>query len=402
MTMPQIAPRQGPRPVSLHMALALWTWTGSLTALPLAQRGLLTWMPKLAADAARLMPALETADPQTLSQAVSAEATARAAALTAAIEAYRTHPYRRDVADPDPIARFGAAALRDYGGSGPPVLFVPSLVNRAYILDLSQRRSLLRWLGGAGVKPYLLDWGDPGDAEKAFSVGDYVTEPLRDALAMLCARHGGPIDLVGYCMGGNLALAAALLYPQYVRRLALLATPWDFHAERGSAAWMLEPGGAIDQTVAALGELPVDLLQAFFASLDPLLAARKFRAFAAMPPDSAAAEDFVALEDWLNDGVPLAGPVARECFVDWYGANDPGAGRWQVGGMRIDPAHLTCPAFVVLPGDDRIVPPQSARALAAALPAARVHAPDAGHVGMVVGRGARRTLWEPLRDWLTA
>ena len=401
MSMPQIAPRQGPRPLSLHMALAMWAWTGSLSALPLAQRGLLRWMPTLSADAARLIPALEAADPQTLAHAVAAEATDRAAVLTQAIEAYRSHPYRRDVVDPEPLARFGAAALRDYGGTGAPTLFVPSLVNRAYILDLSRRRSLLRWLGGAGTHPYLLDWGDPGAAEKAFSVGDYVAGPLQAALAALCDRHGGPVHLVGYCMGGNLALAAALLYPHHVRTLALLATPWDFHAERGSAAWLLEPGGAIDQTVAALGELPVDLLQAFFASFDPLLAARKFRAFAAMPPDSAAAEDFVALEDWLNDGVPLAGPVARECFVRWYGDNEPGTGRWTVAGTRIDPARLACPAFVVLPGDDRIVPPRSASALAAALPSPRVHAPAAGHVGMVVGGAAGAALWAPLQDWLT-
>ncbi len=404
MSMPQTQTqgRPGPRPVSLHMALAMWTWTGSLGALPLAQNGSLTWMPKLAAEAARLTAALQAADPQTLGQAVSAEAAARAATLVRAIEAYRTHPYHRDVTDFAPIARFGAAALRDYGGAAAPALFVPSLVNRGYVLDLSRRRSMLRWLRGAGVHPYLLDWGDPGAAEKAFSIDDYVAGPLRAALAALCERHGGPVHLVGYCMGGNLALAAALLYPQYVRSLALLATPWNFHAERGATAWLLETGGPIDQTVSALGELPVDLLQTFFASLDPLMASRKFRAFAALPPDSAAGEDFVALEDWLNDGVPLAGPVARTCFVDWYGRNLPGQGTWTVAGIRIDPARLSCPSFVVLPDNDRIVPPGSARALADALPGPVVHAPSAGHIGMVVGRKAQSALWAPLQAWLAA
>ncbi len=393
--------RPGPRPISLHMAMAMWTWTGSLGALSLAQSGSLPWMPKLAADAARLTADLRKADPTLLASAVAEEAAARADDLLQAISVYREHPYRRDLTDPEPAATFGAAALRDYGVAGAPALFVPSLVNRSYILDLSRRRSLLRWLAAQGVRPMLLDWGMPGEREQAYSITDYVTGPLHDALAFATARHGGPVDLVGYCMGGNLALAAALLYPDLVRCLALLATPWDFHADRGASSWLLAEDGPLAQTVETLGFLPVDLLQAFFVSLDPLLAARKFRGFAALSPDSEACEDFVALEDWLNDGVPLAGAVARECFVEWYGKNLPNAGRWQVAGRIVDPSALNCPALVVLPDNDRIVPPASARALAARLPAATVQAPDAGHVGMVVGRRAERALWAPLRDWLT-
>jgi polyhydroxyalkanoate synthase subunit PhaC len=392
--------RPGPRPISLHMAMAMWTWTGSLAALPLVQSGSMRWMPKLAAEAARLTATLGEADPPALAAAVEKEATERAAALVEAIDDYRAYPYTRDAVDPDAIMRVGAAALRDYGGDGPPTMFVPSLVNRAYILDLSRRRSMLRWLSARGVHPYLLDWGTPGAAEKVFSLADYIDGPLKASLSAMCDRHGAPVHLVGYCMGGNVALAAALRYPDYVSSLALLATPWDFHADRGSAAGLLSPGGPIEQTIAATGEIPVDLLQAFFASLDPMLAARKFRAFAALADDDPAREDFVALEDWLNDGVPLAGPVARECFVDWYGENQPGRGVWRVGETLIDPGALDCPSFVVLPDNDRLVPPGSARALADRLPDPKIHAPAAGHVGMVVGRSAEQGLWAPLRDWL--
>ncbi len=45
------------------------------------------------------------------------------------------------------------------------------------------------------------------------------------------------------------------------------------------------------------------------------------------------------LEDWLNDGAPLAGPTARECLVGWYGDNLPGTGKWVVGGKRIVPSQ---------------------------------------------------------------
>src|SRR3546814_10267711 len=48
--------------------------------------------------------------------------------------------------------------------------------------------------------------------------------------------------------------------------------------------------------------------------LDPQLVVRKFLAFGRLDAASRKAEEFVALEDWLNDGVPLAAPVARECL----------------------------------------------------------------------------------------
>ncbi|HEY0117045.1 MAG TPA: alpha/beta hydrolase, partial [Allosphingosinicella sp.] len=54
-------------------------------------------------------------------------------------------------------SRLGAS-LRDYGGTGPDLLFVPSLINPPTVLDLG-RRSLLRWLSRRGRRILLLDWG---------------------------------------------------------------------------------------------------------------------------------------------------------------------------------------------------------------------------------------------------
>ena len=98
-------------------------------------------------------------------------------------------------------------------GRRPPVLFVPSLVNRAYVLDLVPGRSMLRWLAGAGVRPLLLDWGWPGAVERGFTLTDYIAGRLERA----SRRSGAPVVLAGYCMGGLLAVAAALRRPERVR-----------------------------------------------------------------------------------------------------------------------------------------------------------------------------------------
>ena len=98
--------------------------------------------------------------------------------------------------------------------------------------------------------------------------------------------------------------------------------------------------------------------------------------------------------------MPLAGPVALECLLDWYGANLPGRGLWAPGGIEVTPERLDLPAFVAIPRHDRIVPTASAEAIVPLLRDAALARPAAGHVSMVVGDRAERELWQPLARWL--
>lgn len=377
----------------------------SVAALPSARAGLLPWSPDLAAKAADLTVALNEHDPAALADAVSAEALERLSTVLAAIDTYRRHPYRRDLTDPPVLWRQGGTRVLDYGGAnspgGPAVLFVPSLVNRGYVLDLSAERSMLRWLAGNGVRPLLVDWGAPGPDEQGWTLTDYIAGRLEDALDTVLAETGGPLRLAGYCMGGNLALALAARRPDAIDRLALLATPWDFHAGNAARARMMATASrSLEPVMQAMGELPIDVLQTFFLALDPALTVRKFLRFARLDPGSVSARQFVALEDWLNDGVPLAADVARECLSEWYGDNTPGRGLWRVAGEAVRPETLAMPTLLAIPSSDRIVPPDSARALADRIPDATLLHPPSGHIGMVVGARAERGLWAPLRDWL--
>ncbi len=79
----------------------------------------------------------------------------------------------------------------------------------------------------------------------------------------------------------------------------------------------------------------------------------------------------MALEDWLNDGVILAGPVARETLFGWYVEDRPARGKWRIGGKAIRPDRYKGPALVMMPSRDRIVPPASAKALAGLCPRPR-------------------------------
>lgn len=229
-------PRLGPRPLPLHLGLAMWGVTASSVALPISSKEWSGWKPHLASAAAELQSDLAAANPEALGRAVITEGLRRLDTLLTGIEKYRHHPWRRDVADPPTVWSEGSTVLRDYGGVGPPVLFIPSLINRGYILDLSERHSLLRWLAGQGVNPWLVDWGYPGEAERRFGLDDYIAGRLDHALDAVAELTGGPVALAGYCMGGLLALALAQRRRAQVTGLALLATPWDFHAGDGGRA----------------------------------------------------------------------------------------------------------------------------------------------------------------------
>jgi polyhydroxyalkanoate synthase len=409
----QHRPRQGPRPLGLHLATAISTWLNSASALPLWKHSSpgsnpirlpgLSWHPSLRERGAQLSQDLAAADPEALRIAVGREVRQRLDELERGIRLYRAHPYRRAPAAAPVVWRDGTTRLLDYGAGqgGPPLLVVPSLINRAYILDLWPERSFMQALARAGYRPFLVDWDRPGEAERGFRLDDYIDGRLRAALGKVVSITGQPPAVIGYCMGGLLAVALAALQPRDVAALMLLATPWDFHAERPELARSVaRSSGPWMPFFDTLGMLPVDVLQGLFSALDPFLVVRKFCAFARLDTTSDRAREFVALEDWLNDGVPLASGVARECLLGWYGENTPGRGLWQVAGRTIDPASVTVPTLVVVPEQDRIVPPLSARALAQAIPNATVLSPPLGHIGMVSSRRAPAELWPQLTGWL--
>jgi polyhydroxyalkanoate synthase len=324
--------------------------------------------------------------------------------LVAGIAAYRRDAYIRQHAEPPVVWAEEETRLLDYGQANGaegaenlPVFFVPSLINRAYILDLLPEESMLRWLAGQGFRPYLLDWGWPGEAERKFTLTDYIAGRLERALAALPGR----LVLAGYCMGGLLALAAALRHSHKVKALALLATPWDFHAADPQQAKQLsESLPLLEPMMQFSGTLPIDALQTLFTMIDPFGVGEKYRSFARSDKTTERARRFVAMEDWLADGVPLAAPVAREAIGGWYGANETAKRQWRVAGLPVDPAGYRGPVFCAIPARDRLVPPESAHPLAAACAEAEVITPATGHIGMVAGTSARIALWQPFADWL--
>lgn len=281
---------------------------------------------------------------------------------------------------------------------------MPSLVNKSYILDLNSQGSFCRSLAEQGLVPYLVDWGEPGAEEAEFGLADYVARlgDMLDAVLEEQDGHDARISVVGYCMGGLLALPLAIARQDRIGKLVLMAMPWDFHSSKApgpNASRMLVD--ACEPVLSMCGKLPVDCVQAMFAAIDPLNAFRKFQYFARLDPSSGKARQFVALEDWLNDGVSLTARVARETLGGWYAENRTAALNWEIGGNRINPADYRGETLVVIPKSDRIVPPESALAITELLEDVRLLRPALGHIGMMTGRRAV-DLWDRVVRFLAA
>lgn len=304
--------------------------------------------------------------------------------VLAAVDRYQAAPEPEPVQPPEEVARKGSARLLSYGGTGRPVLFVPSLVNPPYILDLGER-SLLRWLAGEGFAVHLIDWGRPEAAERGYALAEMVTERLEP----LAAKLEDPV-LAGYCLGGTLAIAAA----QRIKAAALLtiAAPWNMAAyppeqrQEVSDYWQ-----RVRPVAEAAGLVSMDLLQPAFWALDPALPVRKFERYAAMR--GAEARRFERMEDWANSGEPISLPAVDDLIEGGY-RDDMFMRGWQVGGERINPARLDIPWLDIRSATDRIVPNE------AAPPAPEHMTVEAGHVGMIVGSRARELLWKPMAAWL--
>jgi polyhydroxyalkanoate synthase len=305
----------------------------------------------------------------------------------AGLEAYENAPRPPGRSEIPAVARVGGASLRDHGGDGAPIVLIPSLINPPHVLDLDEQVSLAGALAAGGRQVLLVDWGTAVE-RSALDISGHIESlllPLLDAI-------GEPAAIVGYCLGGTMAIAAAQLAP--VRRVATLAAPWHFARYPDDSRAAL--GQLWERSEAAstgLGALPMEVLQAGFWSLDPERTVRKFAEFAALDPESSQARRFITLEDWANEGEPLPLPAARELFESLYRDDSPGSGQWRVAGTPIG-ERPAVPTLHLVAGDDRIVPPATA-------PAGEQLVIACGHVGMIVGR-ARAQLHQALLQFLAS
>jgi polyhydroxyalkanoate synthase len=286
-----------------------------------------------------------------------------------------------------------------------PLLIVPSLLNRYYILDLAPGKSLVEYLVGQGFDVYLLDWGAPGPEDRYITFDQYLTGYMRRMVQQVRSRSGQEqISLLGYSMGGTLTAIFSALYGQYIRNLIQIAAPINFHDDGLISQWTRKERFNVDLVVDTLGTMPVALMQASFRMLMPTAQILQHVALAEKFGDMEAVQDLLAMQTWLADTTACLGEAYRKYLKECYQENYLIQGKLVIDRQRVDLSRIDCALLTITAAKDYMCPPQSAAVLdeiVASTDKLVIELPS-GHIGSVVGRTAMEQLWPRLAAWLHA
>jgi polyhydroxyalkanoate synthase len=286
-----------------------------------------------------------------------------------------------------------------------PLVFVFALVNRPYILDILPNKSVVRHFVDAGFDTYLIDWGVPSHAHRQHTLATYVDGYLPNVADFVCRRTGAPrASVLGYCMGGTMSAMFAALHPEKVQNLILLAAGIDFSTRQGLLnLWSDARYFDVDRFVDAFGNAPAEFLQSAFLLLKPVANfVQKPLGLWERLEDEDFVEEYLTMEAWLNDNVPVPGEVFREFVKYLYQGNLLVKNQMPVGRRVVDLRRITCPVLNLVADKDDLVPPAQSEPFNDLVGSTdrQVIKLSAGHIGLAMGKKAQREMWPAVCRWL--
>jgi polyhydroxyalkanoate synthase len=239
-----------------------------------------------------------------------------------------------------------------------PLLYVPPLVNRYYMIDLVPRQSLVKWLVDEGRAVFVISWVNPGPELKDKGVGDYVLDGIVEAIGQVRSRTGASPDLFAFCLGGTLvAIALAWLAAKKradeVNSATLIGSLVDFADMRDWSAFVHEGHlAALEDHLEAQGYIDSLELQRLFAAMraNDLIWSSVVNHYLLDKP--APPSDLLY---WFEDGARIPAAFLKSYNRDLLLNNklrEPAG--FEVGGVPIDLAAIKTPMLVIALKDDHV------------------------------------------------
>ncbi len=312
------------------------------------------------------------------------------------------------------VRRFLPHAHGGAEAAGPAVLLVPPLAAPAICFDLRRGCSLVEHLLAGGHPTYGLDYGPISFGDRNLGIEHWVDEVLPRAIAAVAADSGGPVQLVGWSLGGILALltvAADETLP--VSAVALVASPFDVGQVPLVAP--LRPlanlaGGTVGTALyRLLGGAPAPLVKRVYqlAGVDKYLL--KPLTLAANLDDRDFLAQIEAVDRFMAGMLAYPGRTFGQLYHQLLRRNDLASGRITLQATGAAPRTIaldavTVPVLSIAGEGDGIAPRASVHHVAHLLSNADVRLATApgGHLGVLTGRRARTTTWPLLDDFLAA
>ncbi len=285
-----------------------------------------------------------------------------------------------------------------------PLLIIYALVNRPYMADLQDGRSMIQGLLDEGVDVYLIDWGYPDAADKYLTLDDYINGYIDNCVDVICDRQNRKnINILGICQGGAFSLCYTSLHQAKVKNLITTVTPVDFHTIDDLLSHMVRKID-IDQVVDTMGNIPGEVLNMAFLSLKPYsLMGQKYIDLVNILDDKDKAMNFMRMEKWIFDSPDLAGEAYREFIKQFYQENGLVKGTAKVGDDIVDLGKITIPVLNIYAMHDHLVPPDSSKALEGCISSKDYQSLEfpGGHIGIYVSGKAQKMIPPSVAKWLS-
>jgi polyhydroxyalkanoate synthase len=240
-----------------------------------------------------------------------------------------------------------------------PLLMVPPWINKFYILDLTQQKSMIRYLVGKGFTVFLISWVNPAAELAGKTFEDYMKDGVLTATDCVRRETGQPTaNILGYCVGGTL-LATTLAYAaargeRLYESATFLTTQTDF-SKAGDLSLFVDETQleALKQMMMERGFLDGSRMATVFNMLRPkdllwpYIVNNYLLGKKPMPFD---------LLFWNQDSTRM--PMANHMFYldRFYRENALAKRELSVGGIKIDLSRITVPVYHLAAKEDHIAP----------------------------------------------
>lgn len=298
--------------------------------------------------------------------------------------------------------------LRDFSTNAkgsPTLLCAPFALHGAGITDLAPGHSLVAALRRAGVhRLFVTDWRSASQRMRFLGIDDYLAD-----FSVLVDEIGDPIDLIGLCQGGWMALIYAARFPAKVRKLVLAGAPVDITAAPSALSTLADGSPlAVFEELVRLGDgvVPGRKVMKFWGTES--VATDDLRQVL-QTEEAIGSAEFARLQrqfnDWYAWTLDLPGAYFLEAVEKLYKRNELAAGNFVALGRRIDLATVNAPIFLLAARDDELVaPPQMFAAehlVGTPAHSLRKATVPGRHLGLFMGKTVLRDVWPGIVGWMS-
>ncbi|MBU2126207.1 MAG: class I poly(R)-hydroxyalkanoic acid synthase [Alphaproteobacteria bacterium] len=239
-----------------------------------------------------------------------------------------------------------------------PLLFVPPLVNKYYLFDLTPKASYLKWLVDQGHTVFVISWANPDESHADNGMDAYVKDGVIAALdAVELATGEADADLVSYCLGGTLS-AMTLAYlaqtggADRIASATLIATLVDFGDMGEWSVFTSEQDlNAFDRYLDDRGYVEARDLTKLFSAVraNDLIWSSVVNHY--LLGDEARASDLLW---WFDDGSRIPARMLKEYGRQILRGNQLKDGGVAIDGVTLDLKAIETPVMIVALKDDHV------------------------------------------------